>query len=95
MLYSRPLGTDTRLKPHGEAWRWRAAVFTRTDRMGALEHIPSHKPPWSQLIRTKGRFRHRELNSLTCLVVALEGWRTTVELHNDAFVSGLVINVDA
>lgn len=42
-----------------------------------------------------GRSRHRELNSLTCLVVALEGWRTTVELHNDAFVSGLVVNVDA
>lgn len=41
------------------------------------------------------RSRHRELNSLTCLVEALQGWRTTVELHNDAFVSGLVVEVDA
>ncbi|XP_050695522.1 U7 snRNA-associated Sm-like protein LSm10 [Eriocheir sinensis] len=42
-----------------------------------------------------GRSRHRELNSLTCLAMALEGWRTTVELHNDAFVSGFVVEVDA
>ncbi|KAK3876085.1 hypothetical protein Pcinc_019097 [Petrolisthes cinctipes] len=41
------------------------------------------------------RSRHRELNTLTCLVMKLEGWKTTVELQNDAYVSGLVIEVDA
>ncbi|XP_045604647.1 U7 snRNA-associated Sm-like protein LSm10 [Procambarus clarkii] len=41
-----------------------------------------------------GRSRHKELNTLTCLVMGLTGWRTTVELHNDAFVSGLITEVD-
>lgn len=41
------------------------------------------------------RSRHRELNTLTCLVMRLEGWKTTVELQNDAYVSGLVTEVDA
>ncbi|XP_071530357.1 U7 snRNA-associated Sm-like protein LSm10 [Panulirus ornatus] len=41
------------------------------------------------------RSRHREINTLTCLVMGLKGWKTTVELHNDAFVSGLITDVDA
>nr|XP_053643021.1 U7 snRNA-associated Sm-like protein LSm10 [Cherax quadricarinatus]XP_053643022.1 U7 snRNA-associated Sm-like protein LSm10 [Cherax quadricarinatus]XP_053643023.1 U7 snRNA-associated Sm-like protein LSm10 [Cherax quadricarinatus]XP_053643024.1 U7 snRNA-associated Sm-like protein LSm10 [Cherax quadricarinatus]XP_053643025.1 U7 snRNA-associated Sm-like protein LSm10 [Cherax quadricarinatus]XP_053643026.1 U7 snRNA-associated Sm-like protein LSm10 [Cherax quadricarinatus]XP_053643027.1 U7 snRNA len=42
----------------------------------------------------RGRSRHRELNTLTCLVMGLTGWKTTVELHNDAFVAGLITDVD-
>ncbi|KAG7165740.1 U7 snRNA-associated Sm-like protein LSm10 [Homarus americanus] len=40
------------------------------------------------------RSRHKELNTLTCLVMGLTGWKTTVELHNDTFVSGLITDVD-
>ena len=41
------------------------------------------------------RDRQHKYNTLACLVMGLEGLRTTVELHNDAFVTGKVIEVDA
>ncbi|XP_064119436.1 U7 snRNA-associated Sm-like protein LSm10 isoform X2 [Macrobrachium nipponense] len=36
-----------------------------------------------------------QYNTLACLLMGLEGWKTTVELHNDAFVTGLIVEVDA
>ncbi|XP_068241405.1 U7 snRNA-associated Sm-like protein LSm10 [Palaemon carinicauda] len=35
-----------------------------------------------------------QFNTLACLLMGLEGYKTTVELHNDAFVSGLIVEVD-
>ncbi|XP_042868971.1 U7 snRNA-associated Sm-like protein LSm10 [Penaeus japonicus] len=40
------------------------------------------------------RERQRELNTLSCLAMALKGWKTVVELHNDSFACGKIVDVD-
>ncbi|XP_047498053.1 U7 snRNA-associated Sm-like protein LSm10 [Penaeus chinensis] len=40
------------------------------------------------------RERQQELNTLACLAMGLQGWKTTVELHNDSFACGRIVEVD-
>ncbi|XP_063590310.1 U7 snRNA-associated Sm-like protein LSm10 [Penaeus indicus] len=40
------------------------------------------------------RERQQELNTLACLAMGLKGWKTTVELHNDSFACGRIVEVD-
>ncbi|XP_037787532.1 U7 snRNA-associated Sm-like protein LSm10 [Penaeus monodon] len=40
------------------------------------------------------RERQQELNTLACLAMGLKGWKTTVELHNDSFACGRIVDVD-
>ncbi|KAF2367301.1 LSM domain eukaryotic/archaea-type [Trinorchestia longiramus] len=43
---------------------------------------------------TDSKARHRIYNTLTCVVHGLVGRETTVELHNDSYVTGIISNAD-
>ena len=42
-----------------------------------------------------GRSVQKAVNTLGCLVMSLEGQNATVELHNESYVTGMVLDVDA
>ncbi|KAK7076162.1 lsm10, U7 small nuclear RNA associated [Halocaridina rubra] len=41
------------------------------------------------------REQQHKLNSLACLAMGMQGWKTTIELNNDSYVSGRIVEVDA
>ena len=41
------------------------------------------------------RGRQKILNTLTCVLVGLKGKRTTIELYNDSYVTGFIVDVDS